>query len=160
MEQLWAPWRMDLIRQPKMSGCFFCNYFMESNDEENLVLERGERCFVMFNRYPYTNGHLMVVPYTHTGDLTELDSQELSEMMELTVRWQDILRREICAHGFNIGMNLGDVAGAGVKDHAHMHIVPRWRGDTNFITTIGEVKVIPQSLEDLYSQLKRAIANG
>ncbi len=156
MEQIWAPWRMELIRQPGMSGCFFCRYIQEKEDKKNLVLERGNHSFVVMNRYPYSNGHLMVVPYTHTGDINKLTAETRAEMMEFSARWQAILAKVVCAQGFNIGMNIGKVAGAGVDDHIHIHIVPRWLGDTNFMPVLSDTKIINQSLEELYDLLSKA----
>ncbi|NUM33927.1 MAG: HIT domain-containing protein [Candidatus Brocadiae bacterium] len=160
MDRIWAPWRMELIRQAAPQGCFFCEYAKENNadaDEKNLVLERGEHCFVVMNRYPYSNGHLMVSPYKHTGDLSALDIPTRSDLMEYTTRWQKILSQAVKAQGFNIGMNIGKVAGAGVDDHIHIHIVPRWLGDTNFMTSLSDTKVINQSLIELYRILKNTM---
>ena len=154
MERIWAPWRMELIRQKKTTDCFFCDYIQEKQDQKNNVLERAEHCFVLFNKYPYNNGHLMVAPYKHTGELWDLDPEVRAEMFEYTVRWQVILKKVMRAEGFNIGINLGEVAGAGVKEHVHIHIVPRWNGDCNFMPVIGDTKVIPQAMSELYQELK------
>lgn len=155
MEQIWAPWRMELIRNPPTTGCFFCQYIQQNQDEQNLILERAEHCFVIMNRFPYSNGHLMIVPYLHTGDLTKLEPIVRASLMEYTMRWQVILAKTVKAQGFNIGMNLGKVAGAGVDDHLHIHIVPRWQGDTNFMPIFADVKVINQSLIELYQLLQQ-----
>ncbi len=158
MDRIWAPWRMELIRQPAPQGCFFCEYAKSDEDEKNLVLERGEYCFVVMNRYPYSNGHLMITPYKHTGDLNSLDIPTRSDIMEYTTRWQQILSQAVKAQGFNIGINVGKVAGAGVDDHIHIHIVPRWLGDTNFMTALGDTKVINQSLIELYHILRKTMS--
>lgn len=155
MEQLWAPWRMELIRQPAQPGCFFCQYIQQNQDEKNLILERSQHCFVIMNRFPYSNGHLMVVPYQHTGDLAKLNPETRAALMEYTSRWQAILAQAVKAQGFNIGINLGKVAGAGVDEHLHIHIVPRWLGDTNFMPIFSDVKIINQSLEELYQILQQ-----
>ncbi len=154
MDQIWAPWRMELIRKPPQQGCFFCQYIQEQKDPQNLVLERSETCVVVMNRFPYTNGHLMVVPYQHTGDLAALSPNVRAGLMDYTSRWSAILAKAMKAQGFNIGINLGKVSGAGVDEHLHIHIVPRWLGDTNFMPVLSDVKVINQSLEELYAHLR------
>lgn len=126
----------------------------QENDRENLILHRGRRAFVIFNRYPYTNGHLMVAPYRETANLEELDEEELLEIHQLVVRATRWLRQAYGPEGFNIGVNLGKAAGAGIPVHVHWHIVPRWSGDTNFMTTVGDVRVIPQSLDSAYDLLR------
>lgn len=158
-ERIWAPWRLTYIENatPSGKGCIFVDLPASTNDRENLVLYRGQRAFVMLNRFPYTNGHLMVAPYKHTADLADLDDAELLEINQLlasSVRW---LSKAFKPEGFNIGVNLGQVAGAGIPTHVHWHIVPRWNGDTNFMTVIGDVRVIPQSLEDTYDRLRAVI---
>jgi ATP adenylyltransferase len=158
MENLWAPWRINLFKQPLTTGCFFCQYLREDRDQENLILERGERCFVIMNRYPYTNGHLMVVPYQHVGQLAEVECATRAALMDFAVRWQAILVQVIHAHGFNLGINLGKAAGAGVDDHLHLHIVPRWIGDANFMSTLADMRVINQSLNELYQELRMLAA--
>lgn len=158
MENLWAPWRINLFKQPLVTGCFFCQYLKENRDVENLILERAEKCFVIMNRYPYTNGHLMIVPYQHVGQLAQIDSATRGALMDYAVRWQAILVQVIHAHGFNLGMNLGKSAGAGVDDHLHLHIVPRWIGDSNFMSTLADMRVINQSLDELYQELIKLAA--
>ena len=143
---------MELIRKPSV-GCFFCEYIHQEKDRENLILERGKKSFVILNRYPYNNGHLMVVPYEHTGDMSQLSPAVRSSLMEYTTRWQSILQSSLKAQGVNIGINIGKVAGAGVGEHVHIHIVPRWLGDVNFMPVVGDIKIINQSLDDLYEQL-------
>jgi ATP adenylyltransferase len=159
MERLWAPWRLDYVQAPRSGSCIFC-LGDTSADEERLVLFRGLRCFVIMNRFPYSNGHLMVAPMRHVADPGRLDSEEMMELQRLTVACRDLLLQTCQAQGFNIGMNLGAVAGAGVTDHLHQHIVPRWAGDTNFMPALADVRVIPQHLEETCRQLRAAIDGG
>ncbi len=156
---IWAPWRIeyinDLYARPD-EGCFLCNYRDDSeNDESNLVFWRGRHCVALLNRYPYTGGHSMVAPYDHVENLSDLDVPTMLEMMEMLRDLQKLLVHCVHAQGFNVGMNIGRAAGAGLPDHLHVHIVPRWSGDTNFITVLGEARVIPQILQDLYAELRR-----
>lgn len=161
MDHLWAPWRMEFIREVgKAAGCFLCNAGASDRDREDLVVARGRTAFVLLNRYPYNNGHLLVCPRRHEGRLEGLTSEELSEIMALTIEAKRAMDRLMAPQGYNIGVNLGRAAGAGVEDHFHMHIVPRWSGDTNFITSIGSTKVIPQSLEELWQGLRAQWAAG
>ena len=153
MEHLWAPWRIQYILGEKEPGCFFCRKTQEAADAKNHILIRDRTCFALLNAYPYNAGHLMVAPYKHTGDLDELAEQELADITRLIVRCKQVLARAIKPHGFNIGLNLGQVAGAGVLDHVHWHIVPRWNGDTNFMPVVGAVRVIPQALDEIYETL-------
>jgi ATP adenylyltransferase len=159
-ERLWAPWRFDYVTtasKPKQDGCIFVELPAQENDRENLILYRGERAFVIMNAFPYTNGHLMVAPYRHTPNIEDLDQEELYELSSLiadSVRW---LKKAYGPEGFNIGANIGLAAGAGIPSHVHWHIVPRWTGDTNFMTTIGDVRVLPQALPDTYDLLKKTI---
>ena len=146
---LWAPWRIEFIRSPKDGGCFLCGKKDDfTSPEEALVIFRGQRMFVILNRYPYNSGHLMVAPYRHTGDMTGLDADEQAELMALTIKTQCVLKSLMKPDGFNIGFNLGVAAGAGVADHIHQHIVPRWIGDTNFMPVLGGSRVVPEALED------------
>ena len=154
-KNIWAPWRMEYITGDKSGGCFLCRMFREKQDAKNHVLARGRTCAAVMNRYPYSTGHLMVAPYRHVADIVKLTRAESAEMMELTARCVAALRRAMNPQGFNIGINLGDAAGAGLKDHIHLHIVPRWIGDTNFMPVLADVKVMPQSLTDLWSILHR-----
>ena len=154
MDRLWAPWRMQYIQGiDKDDGCIFCTKPQESDDRKNLILYRGERCFVLMNLFPYNNGHLMIVPYVHTSDILMLDPQSSSEMWELLCLSKKVLSLAIKPDAFNVGMNIGRVAGAGIDQHIHLHIVPRWNGDTNFMPVIGETKVISQGLWDSYDSL-------
>jgi ATP adenylyltransferase len=154
MERLWAPWRMDYILGEKRDGCVFCEAVKEQRDTENQILHRGAHCFVILNRYPYNNGHLMVAPYAHVDTPTALPPAALAEMMALVNVCLDVLQKAMRPDGFNVGMNLGKSAGAGIKDHIHMHIVPRWTGDTNFMPVFGDTRVIVESLEHCYAHLK------
>lgn len=157
MEQLWAPWRIEYIRRNKTEGCFFCQKYAQDRDAENLVLRRGKLNFVLLNSYPYNPGHLLVAPCRHLPDMGELTPEEMLEHFDLVRRMVSLLQEAFGAHGFNIGINLGEVAGAGVLDHLHTHIVPRWFGDTNFMPVTGATKVLPMALEDVYIQLKRKL---
>ena len=159
MEQLWAPWRMQYIRKADdTQGCIFCVFPAEGNDDERLILERGARAFIILNAFPYSNGHLMVTPFRHTSDLNELEDQEMLEMMTMTRRAVNLLKKAFRPDGFNIGINMGRVAGAGLADHVHIHVVPRWSGDTNFMPVLGDVRVIPESLNAVYRRLKEVAA--
>ena len=154
MDTLWAPWRIDYILQQKQDGCIFCDKPNEHDDEHNLIPYRGETCYIIMNYYPYNNGHIMVVPYRHTNDLTSLRTDENMEMMNLVSKSIEVLKKALNPHGFNIGMNLGSVAGAGVKDHLHFHVVPRWNGDMNYMPVIGHTKVISEALEETCKKIK------
>ena len=152
MKYLWAPWRMDYILRKKKRECFFCRNLKEKKSKKNLVLVQGESVFVVMNKYPYTNGHLMIVPKRHTVDLEQLDNNELKELFDLLKTSIRVLKSSLRPHGFNIGMNIGKVGGAG-EDHLHIHLVPRWTGDTNFMPVIGETKIISEYLEETYQKL-------
>jgi ATP adenylyltransferase len=157
MNRLWSPWRMAYITGSKPSECVFCQIPLEGKDASNLILFRGDFCYVMLNRYPYNNGHLMVIPYPHVDSPLALESAALSEMMDLSNLCLHVLSEGMHPDGFNIGMNLGAPAGAGIKDHIHLHVVPRWTGDTNFMPVIGETRVISEYLEESYMKLKRIV---
>ena len=159
MKTLWAPWRIEYITGEKEKGCIFCDKPNEGNDEENLILFKGENSFIIMNRYPYSNGHLMAVPYKHTNNMSELNNDERLELMNLTTKCIEILDI-MKPDGFNIGMNLGTAGGAGIDDHLHFHIVPRWNGDTNFMPLIGDVKIMPEYLQDTYKTLSEQIKNN
>jgi ATP adenylyltransferase len=154
MEQIWAPWRMEYIRMEKPKGCFLCDEPNEHNDECNYILYRGEWNFVMMNNYPYNPGHLLVAPYRHIAHLDKLPKRELYEHTDLVTKSIKVLKNTFNPTGFNVGMNIGHVAGAGQADHIHTHIVPRWQGDTNFMPVIGGLRVIPEAVADTYQQLK------
>jgi len=160
MEKLWAPWRMEYIEQACQKGCIFCLPQHCDEDEDRLILQRSQHAFIIMNKYPYSNGHLMVAPYRHTIDLGSLSAEEILDMHQLLVRCQAILQRTMNPQGFNIGVNLGRAAGAGVIDHLHMHIVPRWSGDTNFMPLFADVRVIPQHLRSTYAILIAALQGG
>ncbi|NJE30913.1 HIT domain-containing protein [Thermococcus sp. 18S1] len=157
MKTLWAPWRIEYIRSPKHDGCIFCDFPKENRDRERLILYRGKHCFIIMNNYPYNPGHVMIAPYRHVGKWEDLTEEELLEMMKLSQLMIKALKKTMNPHGFNMGVNLGRVAGAGIDDHVHLHIVPRWNGDTNFMPVIADTKVIPESLEEAYDELKKAI---
>lgn len=153
MKHIWTPWRKKYMQGPKIkNGCIFCNALQMEDHEANIVF-RGKTAYVILNKYPYTNGHLMIVPYAHKGSLEELDLETRAEMMELLSKAITILRKTYKPQGFNLGGNIGEAAGAGVADHVHLHILPRWSGDTNFMTAIGETRVIPESVEDTWEIL-------
>jgi len=145
---------MQYIMSEKPEGCIFCDKAAEARDAENLILLRGRSCFVMMNRYPYNNGHLMIAPYVHVDSPTRLPPEAQQEMMALVNICVEVLQEAMSPHGFNVGMNLGASAGAGIKDHIHMHVVPRWVGDTNFMPVLAETHVIVEALEQSYAKLK------
>lgn len=171
MDQIWAPWRLAYIKsdkepreQPTQSllpgadpECFLCQAVTDPAPPERLVVFRDELTIVVINRYPYNNGHLLVAPLRHQGDPRQLSGEENAALMATTSRMLDVLERVLQPHGFNMGVNLGHVAGAGVPGHLHWHIVPRWNGDTNFMPVLANVKVIPQSLEALWEELRKHI---
>lgn len=156
MERLWTPWRMAYIKgEGQPEGCIFCVLpeLDAAQDPDSLILARGERTFVIMNKYPYNSGHLMVAAYTHTSVFEELTEEEHAEMARWTARCVAALRELYQPEGFNIGLNLGRAGGAGIVDHLHQHIVPRWAGDTNYMTTVGGTKVLPETLEQTYARL-------
>ncbi len=162
MKRLWTPWRMAYIKAPKdkhPAGCIFCAKIKASreNDRDNLVLFRGRHSFIALNLYPYTNGHIMVVPYQHTSDFESLDGATLKEMMLLVADSIRALRLVANPQGFNVGMNLGRVAGAGVEEHIHIHVVPRWNGDTDFMAVTADVRKIPEMLPETFDSLAEAL---
>lgn len=158
MDRLWAPWRMQYIENAdKAEGCIFCVKSQEDHDSESLILLRGERAFIMLNAFPYSNGHVMISPYRHTADLDDLTDPEMLELMTLTRRGVNLLKAAFSPDGFNIGINMGRTAGAGIADHVHIHVVPRWSGDTNFMPVIGDVRVIPESLQVVYERLREKL---
>jgi len=154
MEQIWAPWRIKYIQMEKPEGCILCEKPSQDNDALNYILYRGEKNFVIMNSYPYNPGHLMVVPYRHVASLDELTSEEHHEHFEIVSRSIKVLRQVFNPSGFNIGINMGKIAGAGIDDHFHTHIVPRWQGDTNFMPIISNVRVVPEALAETYEKLE------
>jgi len=153
-ENLWAPWRLKYVtRIGEDEGCIFCSKPKEDNDKENLILYRGETCYIIMNLYPYNNGHLMVIPYRHLSDFTLMTDEEMLETMLLTKKVINAFKETMNPNGFNTGYNLGRAAGAGIDAHIHFHIVPRWNGDSNFMPVIGETKVISQHIGDTYDIL-------
>lgn len=157
MKRLWSPWRMQYLTEERPQGCIFCVKLAENRDEENLIVWRGERTFLMLNRYPYNPGHLMVIPYLHVPSVEDLPPETLTEMMLLLNRSLAALRRAMSPDAFNIGANLGRVAGAGIADHVHLHVVPRWEGDTNFMPVVADVRVVPEMLADTYRKVRAAL---
>ncbi|PIE32356.1 HIT family hydrolase [candidate division KSB3 bacterium] len=159
MQRLWAPWRMAYILSEKEQGCFFCQKLRQvTDDERNFVLHRREHAFALLNIYPYNNGHILIAPYAHVGSLSELQREQITEVFEVTQLCERVLSNAVHPDGFNIGVNVGKAAGAGVEEHLHVHIVPRWNGDTNYMTTASNTRVIPQTLEDTYSALSPLFA--
>jgi ATP adenylyltransferase len=160
MDTLWAPWRMEYIlkaKEGKEDPCIFCSRIAQKTDQQNLILWRGKTAFIIMNRFPYNNGHLMVVPYQHTGNMDDLQTEEQLELFQLLQLAATSLEKVMRPHGFNIGMNLGRVAGAGVEDHLHFHIVPRWDGDTNFMPIISHTKVVSEALDKSFEKLKDSL---
>lgn len=156
MEPLWAPWRLEYIVAEKVEGCIFCAFPGQDHDRENHILHRGEHSYVIMNAFPYSNGHLLVLPYRHTADLSSLTDEESLEIMQLTQAGIRTIREVCNPDGFNIGINQGVAGGAGIAEHLHLHIVPRWSGDTNFMPVCANVKVIPEALDETYIKLKAA----
>ena len=156
MNHLFATWRMNYISAPKHEGCIFCDYPGEKRDEEHHILYRGEACFVILNLYPYNPGHLMVVPYRHTNLYESLTDDEHFDMNRLAAQSIRTLKNVMDPEGFNMGMNLGKIAGAGMEGHLHLHIVPRWSGDNNFMPVIADTRVVPEALSETYRKLKAA----
>jgi len=155
MNHLWSPWRMEYILAKKQKGCIFCRKRMKRGDKENLILHQGQLAFVMMNKFPYNNGHLMVVPNRHCLDLDRLREEEFHELFDLLKISTRVLKASLHPHGFNIGINVGRAGGAG-EEHLHFHIVPRWSGDTNFMPVLTETKVVPEYLERTYRKLQKA----
>jgi ATP adenylyltransferase len=157
MKHLWSPWRMEYIQdRTRVSGCVFCEAWAGSEDERTLLVHRGQNAFAILNRFPYTSGHLMIVPVTHLSTLEAVPLATLTEMMALTQAALAALRDVYRPQAFNIGANIGEVAGAGIADHVHLHIVPRWAGDTNFMATLAETRVLPEALDETYRRMRAA----
>ena len=158
-KNIWAPWRMEYINQlsENRDGCFLCDARdTPDQDDKNFVLWRGRYCLAMFNRFPYTSGHMLVAPFEHKGSMCQLSDQQMTEMMQFTRDLQLVLIEVTKPGGFNVGMNFGHCAGAGLPDHLHLHLVPRWAGDTNFMTVTGDVRIIPQAIDKLFKELRKA----
>ena len=163
LERLWAPWRMEYIgsaSSEEEQGCIFCELPAKEDDEGTLILSRQEHSFAILNKFPYNSGHLMVAPFRHVGKLEDLKDDESLDMAKLLGRCVEALKDAMQPEGFNIGMNLGRVAGAGIPDHVHWHVVPRWSGDTNFMPVIGETKVLPELLRETHEKLRPYLEAG
>ena len=154
MNKLWAPWRMDYIRTPKEKGCVFCNKSDSEQDRKDLLLYKGKESFVIMNLDPYTNGHLLISPFKHTSDINDISDSCNKEIMSLANQSINILKKIMGAEGFNFGANLGKVGGAGIEEHIHYHIVPRWVGDTNFMPVVGNTRVVVEGLQESWDKLK------
>ncbi len=159
MNHLWSPWRMEYIKSPKEEGCVFCKAQAMTDGPENLIVHRGPGAYLILNRYPYTSGHLMVLPFVHTDTIEKLDAQTRAEMLELVTKSMGVLRKLYNPEGFNLGVNVGAAAGAGIEEHVHFHVVPRWGGDTNFMSSVGETRVLPEALEETYRRVREAWGN-
>ncbi|MFO8052669.1 MAG: HIT domain-containing protein [Candidatus Omnitrophota bacterium] len=155
MDKLWAPWRIKYVSQKKESGCLFCKIHKQKKDKKNHIVLRSKYCFVVLNRFPYNNGHLLITPYKHTAKLEQLKEKEILDIYKTMIKIKKIVQKVLHPDAFNIGFNLEEAAGAGITDHLHLHLVPRWRGDTNFMPVLSETKIISQSLDDLYNKLKK-----
>lgn len=164
LQRLWTPWRASYVKDPDAtsSGCPFCQLpgLGADRDDESLIVHRGAATFVILNAYPYNPGHLMVVPFRHTGDFADLTADEVHEMAELSQRAVRVLRETSGAHAFNIGLNVGGIAGAGIAEHVHQHVVPRWGGDTNFMPVIGQTRVLPELLAETWARISPAFDAG
>lgn len=154
MKNLWAPWRIDYILGPKPDECVFCLPETNDEDEERLVLYRGKKCFVIMNKFPYNNGHIMVCPYRHVMNIEDLEPDESAEMMDLLKKCAIILKKFFNCEGINIGLNQGTAAGAGIREHLHFHLVPRWNGDSSFIAVMDDIRTIPQHLNETWKNMK------
>ena len=158
MQRIWSPWRMPYIKAAKQThnGCVFCHAQEQEDGPDNLIVHRGKQAFVILNRYPYTSGHLMVLPFAHVSRLDDVGVATRAEMTELVNQATKVLEKVYQPEGFNLGANLGSAAGAGIEEHLHLHVVPRWVGDTNFMSTIGETRVLPEELADSWAQISAA----
>ncbi len=153
MDRLWAPWRMEYLMSDKVDGCIFCDKPAENDDRKNFILLKSEHSFIMLNAYPYNNGHLMIAPFRHVASLNELSSSERADLMETVAAAEAVLMRAYDPQGMNVGINMGHCAGAGVPGHVHVHIVPRWEGDTNFMPVVGRTRVLPELIEETFVRL-------
>ncbi|HTN42905.1 MAG TPA: HIT domain-containing protein [Nitrospiria bacterium] len=160
MKQLWAPWRMPYLKETQPKGCIFCSKVRQNDDRSNLILHRRRHSFVMMNLYPYSNGHLLVTPYRHVGSIEDLDPATLTDLMRGAQESLKALRRVFRPDAFNLGVNQGREAGAGIEAHVHLHIVPRWNGDTNFMPVLNDTRVIPEHLESSYDKLRPLFPPG
>ncbi len=161
MDYIWTPWRYQYMKEVtggKQPECIFCDALARKNDAETLIVNRGAKAFVILNRFPYTSGHVMIVPYEHVAELHLCDPEALNEMMRLAQRMEEILRDNYKPDGMNLGMNLGRAAGAGVLGHLHLHALPRWMGDSSFMTVVGETRVHPEDVSTTYKRLSKALA--
>jgi ATP adenylyltransferase len=159
MDYLWTPWRYAYVTTAeKIAGCLFCNLLKAGDDEKTNIVYRGRDCFIILNTYPYTSGHVMILPYAHLDELQKLPVEAAHEMMDLSQRMETVLRQLYSPNGINLGMNIGQAAGAGVAGHIHMHVLPRWVADANFMSVVGETRVLPEALETTYSRIRGAMA--
>lgn len=157
MKRIYTPWRMKYItKETKEPGCVFCNALAKPDDAHNLIVARGAHAFVILNKFPYTSGHVMVVPFEHKMNLEDLAAAARAEMMELSTRCIAVLKRVYHPHAFNLGANIGEAAGAGVPGHVHLHVVPRWSGDSSFMAAVGETRVLPEVIEESYARIHAA----
>jgi ATP adenylyltransferase len=161
VNHLWTPWRSAYVSEKRaLQGCIFCQAADARRDEETLIVHRAGHCFIILNRFPYTSGHLMIAPYAHVSRLAQLAEPDAEEMMRLARRSEAILEDVYHPDGLNLGLNLGEAAGAGIEQHIHLHVLPRWNGDANFMTAVADTRVIPEALSDTYAKLKRAFARS
>lgn len=161
MDYLWTPWRYGYVSGiDKSTGCVFCNAAKETDDAKALVVYRGKSCFVILNAFPYTNGHVMIVPYAHLDELQKLPADAADEMISLSQKMEGVLRELYHPDGINLGMNIGKAAGAGIAGHIHMHVLPRWVADANFMSVVGETRVLPETLEVTWERMKKAMNRG
>jgi ATP adenylyltransferase len=158
MDYLWTPWRYAYVSTAeKSTGCVFCKAVNAGNDEKSLIVYRGRHCFIILNAFPYTPGHVMVVPYAHLDELQKLPSEAATEMMALAQRMESVLRQLYTPDGINLGMNIGKAAGAGIAGHIHMHILPRWVADANFLSVVGETRILPETLQETWKKMTAAL---
>ncbi len=158
MDYLWTPWRYAYVSSAdRATSCIFCDKPRENDDRKNYIVHRGEHCYIILNAFPYTSGHVMVVPYAHLDQLDKLPREAAHEMMDLSQRMESVLRKAYNAEGVNLGMNIGKCAGAGVAGHVHMHVLPRWTADANFMTVVGETRVLPETLEQTYEKIANTL---
>jgi ATP adenylyltransferase len=154
MDYLWTPWRYAYVTSGKTSGCIFCDLPKEGNDEKVHIVHRGRHCYTVLNLFPYTPGHVMIVPFAHLDELQKLPVEAAHELMETTARMEGVLRQLYTPDGINVGMNIGKAAGAGIAGHIHMHVLPRWVADGNFVSVIGETRILPETLETTYQRIR------